>query len=268
MRSRFISLYWLAALLLLLPCTSWANDPELDALLLESSNLMQDGRVDEAMILLEGAESQYRDSHEYMNNLAVAYLGNNQAERALGIFRELVDNDPIYSIIAHNLLEMELQLSDSRPVNINPVLFVQSIESYYEQEQGQASAPVTELDEEPIPTGLNATIETLMETWASRWSNKDLIGYLSMYSRNFIGPGGEDFREWVSARRGPLSKPGPISVELSNIDIDVMNNRQVEARFDQAYDSSNYSDRVRKQLVFALEDEGWKIIREVTLETY
>ncbi|MFX4227753.1 MAG: hypothetical protein ACFHHU_07675 [Porticoccaceae bacterium] len=139
MRPRLIAYAWLVTLFLLPPNTSWANDPELDALLLESSNLMQEGRIEEALILLEGAKPGYGDSREFMNNLAIAYLGNSQPEEALSIFRELVDMDPLYSIIAHNLLEMELQISDSRPEQINPLLFVQSVESFYEEGNSQSS---------------------------------------------------------------------------------------------------------------------------------
>ncbi|MFX4227751.1 MAG: hypothetical protein ACFHHU_07665 [Porticoccaceae bacterium] len=40
-----------------------------------------------------------------------------------------------------------------------------------------------------------------------------------------------------------------------------------KSSFDQDYNSSNYSDRVRKQLVFTRENQTWKIIKEVTLET-
>ncbi|MEQ8955010.1 MAG: hypothetical protein RL120_12840, partial [Gammaproteobacteria bacterium] len=97
MRPRLIAYAWLVTLFLLPPNTSWANDPELDALLLESSNLMQEGRIEEALILLEGAKPGYGDSREFMNNLAIAYRGNSQPEEALSIFRELVDMDPLFS---------------------------------------------------------------------------------------------------------------------------------------------------------------------------
>jgi hypothetical protein len=265
MRPRFISIAWLASLFFLISPVSQANDPELDALLLESSNLMQDGRIEEALTLLEGAEGQYAGNYEYMNNLAVAYLGDGQAEKALVIFRELVDNDPLFSIIAHNLLEMELQISETRPENISPVLFVQSVESYELTEAGSSSSGNST---QTIPGNIIADIQNLVENWASHWSNKNLIEYLSMYSRNFVGPEGEDFSQWARARRDPLTKAGSISVRTSNFDINAINNNEVRVSFDQAYNSSNYSDRVRKQLVFRLEDQDWKIIREVTLETY
>ena len=95
MRSRIITHAWLTALLLICSQPSLAQNSELDALLLESSNLMQEGRIDEALVLLEGAENNYSDSREFMNNLAVAYLGNSQPEEALVIFRTLVDSDPM-----------------------------------------------------------------------------------------------------------------------------------------------------------------------------
>ncbi|MEQ9210652.1 MAG: hypothetical protein RLN96_12605, partial [Pseudomonadales bacterium] len=78
----------------------------------------------------------------------------------------------------------------------------------------------------------------------------------------------ENFSQWARARRAPLSKPGPISVQVDNFSTTVINDDEVQVSFDQDYNSSNYSDRVRKQLVFTRENQTWKIIKEVTLETY
>lgn len=272
MRSGLIAFAWLVALFLLHSRVSWANDPELDALLLESSNLMQDGRIEEALVLLEGAQPSYSDSREFMNNLAIAYLGNSQPEEALSIFRELVDMDPLYSIIAHNLLEMELQISESRPEQISPLLFVKSVESLYEtgNPQSPESGNSTQMSVEggAADAEIIAAVQNQVRAWASLWSDKDLIGYLSMYSREFIGQGGENFGQWARTRRAPLTKPGPISVQVDNFNTTVINNDEVQVSFDQDYNSSNYSDRVRKQLVFTRENQTWKIIKEVTLETY
>jgi len=73
--------------------------------------------------------------------------------------------------------------------------------------------------------------------------------------------------QWARARRAPLSKPGNIYVQVGNFNTTMIND-DVQISFDQNYNSSNYSDRVRKQLVLTAEEDGWKIIREVTLETY
>mgnify|MGYP003674551411 CR=1 FL=1 len=273
MRSRIFTNGRLASLLLVCTQLSWAQDAELDALLLESSNLMQESRIEEALVLLAGAENTYGDSREFMNNLAVAYLGNSQPEKALTIFRSLVDQDPLYSIIAHNLLEMELQIPESRSEQINPVLFVQSVDSYFAETPAEvpaevpAEAPSEIPADQPVSSTVREDVQKQVEMWASHWSDKNIIGYLSMYSRNFIGPQGENMNQWARARRAPLSKPGPISVLVNNFDTRIINN-DVQVSFDQNYSSSNYSDRVRKQLVFTNEAEGWKIIREVTLETY
>ncbi len=265
MRTRIITHSWLAVLLFTCNQLSWAQEAELNALLLESSNLMQEGRIEEALILLEGAKNSYDDSREFMNNLAVAHLGNSQPEEALSIFRSLVDQDPLYSIIAHNLLEMELQISESRPEQINPVLFVQSVDSYYDE--GSAQAFKDSGSELSTNSSIQENIQKQVEMWAFHWSDKDIISYLSMYSRDFIGQQGENMSQWARARRAPLSKPGNISVQVSNFNTRIIDN-DVHVSFDQNYNSSNYSDRVRKQLVFTNEEQGWKIIREVTLETY
>ena len=160
---------------------------------------------------------------------------------------------------------MELQISESRPERINPQLFIQSVGSYFEQ--GQVQPPTETRAGQAVNAAMRGTAQSLVEMWASRWSDKDFIGYLSMYSRDFIGPQGENLSQWARARRAPLSKPGNISVQVTNFNTTMIND-DVQISFDQNYNSRDYSDRVRKQLVFTTNEEGWKIIREVTLETY
>lgn len=160
---------------------------------------------------------------------------------------------------------MELQISESRPERINPQLFIQSVDTYFDGGQVQSS---TENDAgQAASAAIRETAQSLGEVWASRWSDNDFIGYLSMYSRDFIGPNGENMSQWARARRAPLSKPGNIYVQVGNFNTTMIND-DVQISFDQNYNSSNYSDRVRKQLVLTAEEDGWKIIREVTLETY
>ena len=129
-----------------------AYDASLNALLLESSDLLQSGKIEEALVLLQKNEDKYNENREFMNNLAVAYLGNSQPDIALSIFRQLVDVDPMYSIITHNLLEMELQISGVGAEKVSPVLFVQTVESYFDDQLNRRDSNLQLANERPSAT--------------------------------------------------------------------------------------------------------------------
>lgn len=276
-----------------------AENLQLDATLFESSELMQSGRVSDALALLKGVESEYSDSREYLNNLAVAYLGNSQPEEALSIFRQLVDNDPLYSIITHNLLEMELQISETRPENIKPVLFVQTVDSFFTGEITQTQSPVTQRSELSASSSLNSEAinntnlvnnndtsrprptvsaqqqiqhgiiaKAAISNWTSSWSKKDYANYMRTYSSEFTGPKGENYQKWSEARKWALSKPGAISIDVNNLTTESITPDRITVVFDQRYNSQNYSDEVQKEITLIRENADWKILKEITLQTY
>ena len=258
-------------------------DAELNALLYESSELMQSGQVAEALLLLKEKETSHGESLEFMNNLAVAYLGNSNPELALSILRQLVENDPLYSIITHNLLEMELQITDAREDKIKPVLFIQTVESFFSDELTTINSDDQELisptpevssqqaipqDSQIEPNEAILLAGAFVDTWANAWSSKDYDIYINQYSQRFIGANGEDFNEWARVLSIRLNKPGSISVQTSNLQVEPTGNYQLRVTFDQAYGSANYSDRVLKELVLVQEGTDWKILRESTLAEY
>ena len=258
-------------------------DAELNALLYESSELMQSGQVAEALLLLKEKETSYGESLEFMNNLAVAYLGNSNPELALSILRQLVENDPLYSIITHNLLEMELPITDAREDKIKPVLFIQTVESFFSDELTTINSDDQELisptpevssqqaipqDSQIEPNEAILLAGAFVDTWANAWSSKDYDIYINQYSQRFIGANGEDFNEWARVLSIRLNKPGSISVQTSNLQVEPTGNYQLRVTFDQAYVSANYSDRVLKELVLVQEGTDWKILRESTLAEY
>ena len=261
----------------------FAYDAQLNALLHESSELMQSGQVAEALLLLKEKEAFYGESLEFMNNLAVAYLGNSNPELALSILRQLVENDPLYSIITHNLLEMELPITDAREDKIKPVLFIQTVESFFSDEVTTINSDDQELisptpevssqqaipqDSQIEPNEAILLAGAFVDTWANAWSSKDYDIYINQYSQRFIGANGEDFNEWARVLSIRLNKPGSISVQTSNLQVEPTGNYQLRVTFDQAYGSANYSDRVLKELVLVQEGTDWKILRESTLAEY
>jgi ketosteroid isomerase-like protein len=104
-------------------------------------------------------------------------------------------------------------------------------------------------------------IHRRVDMWAEAWSAKDVVGYLSYYSSDFISQGGAPFEPWAQLRFERIAAPEWIHVIADDLKISV-NNDSAVAEFVQQYSSPDFSSESRKTLVFELEGESWKIIRE------
>lgn len=262
---------------------------ELDAVLLESSELLQNGQPEQALALMQRNQSRFGNSPEFINNLAVAYLGNAQPDQAISLLRQLLDSDPVFGILAHNLVELELQRPDPAPSTVNPVLFVQSSQSFFNAELASttqpldstlspsptlpAPQPVVESSAVPTerPTASTSspnnefTLELIRitETWAEAWSAKDLTAYLGSYAEDFTPDSATSHAQWRRAREQALARPGEISVQLEDIEVQSAGSN-MQVRFTQAYRSATYSDLVVKTLLFSQLDGRWKIVSETS----
>ena len=265
-----------------------SSNLQLNAVLIESSDLLQAGETQAALALLKRYEADYSSQPEFLNNLAIAYLGDSQPIEAITILRQLVEADPVFSIVAHNLLELELQLAEGPPETINPVLFVQSTQSFFETEianlaQNESSSntsttsiATTEVATQELPSTTAPLTEDLIESadseeiirltqdWATAWSNKNLESYLGFYAENYQPNSETSTAQWKANRDSSLNRPGDISVELSNLTGEIQEDRG-EVRFEQTYRSANYSDRVEKTLVYSRLEGEWKIVSETSI---
>lgn len=276
---------WLpiAALVFSVNCLAQGSRVELDALLLESNSLLQEGRSEEALALLERNQERFSSYPEYLNNLAVALLGNQQPEKAMALLRGLVESDPVFNIVTHNLLELELLANPEPSDTMNPILFVQSVDSFFEEGLAQmadealsderaaasplAGSSMNNGDEIDLTSRNNAIRDALIritQGWAQAWSNKNLERYLAYYTENYRPDDRTSHPEWIANRASALGKPGEIAIELDNLDVQIAA-EQVMVRFDQSYRSSNYSDRVRKTLVYSFTENGWRISQETSV---
>ena len=75
-----------------------SSNLQLNAVLIESSDLLQAGESQAALVLLKRYETDYSNQPEFLNNLAIAYLGESQPIEAITILRQLVEADPVFSI--------------------------------------------------------------------------------------------------------------------------------------------------------------------------
>jgi ketosteroid isomerase-like protein len=239
----------------------------LDAVLMESSDLLQGGDSEAALSLLKSHEADYSSSPQFLNNLAMAHLSNSDPISALTILRQLVDSDPIFGVVAHNLIELELRTTVTPTETINPILFVQS-ENSDDELDNTASAHMSEEAPSLLQyKGLNdqelvrIALREQILAWAEAWSSKQLEVYLEFYSSDYLPAGATSHREWRISRSVALNQPSETEVEISEIEIYIDGNTAT-ASFEQNYRSGNYSDRVKKTLVYSYLDDNWKIVSE------
>ena len=107
------------------------------------------------------------------------------------------------------------------------------------------------------------TIERLIREWAQAWAAQDAPEYLEFYSMGFRPPQGLDRRSWESMRRERLARPRFIELEVSAIEApETIDARRARVSFRQAYRSDQFSDVVRKTLVWVREGSSWRILEE------
>ena len=254
-----------------LSCT--AKGQSLDQVLYESSEYLRTGQPVEALDLLSEYEDTYGDEREFLNNLAIAYLGNNQPEKALSLIRELVDNDPLFSIIAHNYLELELGATGTKTDRVNPILFVQTVDSFVkgapipERSAETEVASKTPNEDTNKQTLLENALGSIVQSWAKAWSDKDFDRYIAHYGAEYEPRHEQSFEDWRLERETRLAKPGEIQVTITNVKI-ISGSRSPRIQFDQSYKSDNYSDKTRKEMSFSQDGSLWKIRSEKTIQAY
>jgi len=133
-----------------------------------------------------------------------------------------------------------------------------------------ASAQATEATEVIAPepslavgadVGDAAAINDMVNAWATAWASKDVSAYLGHYAETFEH-GMKSKSAWERQRRARLSTPATISVNLSNIQIDLQSETLATVKFQQDYSSNKYKDSGSKTLVLSKASGSWKIQSE------
>jgi len=99
-----------------------------------------------------------------------------------------------------------------------------------------------------------------LDKWARAWEKQDIELYLSFYSKEFKGSK-ERHADWRIFRQTALKKHANISIQLQNIQIH-QSKDTVDINFIQTFKSDGFSDIGVKELVWAKNGSGWRIIKE------
>jgi ketosteroid isomerase-like protein len=112
------------------------------------------------------------------------------------------------------------------------------------------------------PELAHAALEETIQAWATAWSEQNVDGYLAFYSVHFDPEGSVNRADWEAVRRSRILRPSWIRLTVGPITASAIEEDRVSATFLQTYATETYSDQVKKTLILAREQGGWKIVHE------
>lgn len=130
---------------------------------------------------------------------------------------------------------------------------------------------------EPVPAGASETpapaaagvdaehivrdVEGVVRSWAAAWSEQNPDGYLAAYAPGYSPP--ELSRgAWEQERRGRITAPARIVVEVEELDVRVIGGSRAVARFYQDYETDTSHLYTWKTLELERVGDGWRIVAE------
>lgn len=115
---------------------------------------------------------------------------------------------------------------------------------------------------------LRKVLVSALDAWKSDWSSNDMDRYLSHYSDEFRS-GELDLEGWEKEKRRVAANKKWVKVAYQDLSMFLVPGQKDLAvvDFEQVYESSNLSNRMRKRQYWRLEEGAWKIVFEGTPRT-
>lgn len=126
-----------------------------------------------------------------------------------------------------------------------------------------ASAPAPAPKAATASDSSSADVVLAVRNWAKAWAAKDMTSYLSSYSSQFDPEGSKSRKAWEKERHSRIVTKGTISIDLSDFDIQVNDNKATVV-FKQNYRSGSLVSNSTKTLEMVKENSRWLIAREST----
>ena len=112
-------------------------------------------------------------------------------------------------------------------------------------------------------SGVRDELGSALEGWRRDWESLDTERYLKHYSPAFTS-GTQDYRAFAQQKRQVNTGKQWVKVKVDRVNMFLYPGKQRLAvvTFDQDYDSSNLSNKMRKRQYWLKEGAGWRIIHE------
>ena len=272
-----------------------ANPKNAQALFMKGVFLAEQGRRDEAIKTFTDVTEKFPNLPEPYNNLAVLYADQGQFDKARKALETAIKTHPSYATAHENLGDiyarmaseaydkaLQLDTSNSRAQTklslikdlfgtgnkttiaakvdaikvANPVRTVEPKKADVDLEKVAAEIPKT-------PKNNDEVLTTTVNKWAQAWSSKNLDGYFASYGASFEPAKGESRKAWELQRRERITRPSKIEVELTKINIVLVDNENAKVRFKQSYRADGKPISTTKTLVMKKAGDHWFIVQEI-----
>ncbi|WP_265946482.1 hypothetical protein [Dechloromonas sp. A34] len=147
------------------------------------------------------------------------------------------------------------QIINAAPVPVAPPVAPQA-------PVAEAAAPATS-EPAPMVNSDEDQARKLLESWRHAWSSRDGDAYLSFYSPNFTPADGQKRADWAAARRKNLASRPSIKIEVREINVERIDERQLRLAFLQDYAAGSYRETAQPKILRLVRQEGkWLIAEE------
>jgi tetratricopeptide (TPR) repeat protein len=248
------------------------------------------GQYDKAKKALESAiktHPSYATAHENLGDIyakmaSEAYdkalqldTGNTRAQGKLSLIKEIFISGNKTTLVNNKLPDTKVAVKTETLPPALPVKRTEPIkpaEPVKPAELPTQTAPVMEVAKS-APTGAinddkntndNKNINAAVMQWANAWSAKNVNGYLDSYADSFQVPDGKNRKEWEQTRRSRINKPEKITVDISNLHVQMQDSDHANVSFKQNYQSGSLVKRTPKTLVMKRTNGKWLIEQERT----
>ena len=131
-------------------------------------------------------------------------------------------------------------------IGVTPVIITNRMDGINEQDQNERGALLQEIDQ-----------------WRKDWASLDTGAYLRHYSRDFSSDSA-DYAAWAKQKQQVNSAKSWVKVTLSNVSVFTYPEQpnMVVVNFEQDYNSSNLSNRMKKRQYWIKHNNRWQIVYE------
>lgn len=172
---------------------------------------------------------------------------------------KVADNSNVANTNSVNVVSQIKPVDSARPV-VKPAEVTKPVEN-----KPQETKVVESAKPEKATSHANheRDITSAVNQWAKAWSSKNVDGYLNAYADSFKAPDGQSRKEWENTRRTRIDKPEKITVEVSKLNIKLIDQTHAQASFKQSYNSGSLSKRTSKVLNMKRVGDRWLIEQEL-----
>lgn len=250
-------------------------------------------KIADAIQLFTGLTEDFPELPEPYNNLAVLYAGQGNYDKAKAALELAIHTHPtygtayenlgdIYAQLARRSYDKALQLDKTNATAQSKLAMVKELFQPPRATLVAAATPAASAKPDlaktptaaakPVTTtspatpvvaneGADAQISAAIQSWATAWSGKDVLGYLSFYSTDFETPDKLTRAEWEAQRKVRIEAPASINVNVKIQKITVDGN-EATVVFQQKYKSDKLASNNLKTVKLIKSADRWMIRSE------